>query len=128
LDGPKGFVDVVVRAEVEDAPDLLLRVEPGEDDDRDLPVARVSADVPEDGVTVRRRHHEIEEHQPRRVALEPGERGGASIDDMAGEPRAAQRPLEDAAADGGGIDAEEGGRTRVGEGTPFRPAGGRRRS
>jgi hypothetical protein len=88
LGGSKRLSDVVVGATRKYAANLFVRVERREHDDRYFRERRATAYVPQDGVPVGRRHHQVEQDGAgRRVAFEVCNGFRAAGDELDGEPR-----------------------------------------
>ena len=65
LDGLEGLAHEVVRPGLERLRDLVVRVEGGQHDDRQIARLGARAQDAQDLVAVRRRHHEVEQHERR---------------------------------------------------------------
>ncbi len=79
LDRAEGLADEVVGARLEGAGHVVVRVERGEHHHRDVGGARIVAERAQHRESVRRRHHQIEQHQRRRALGQPRQRVRAGI-------------------------------------------------
>ena len=113
LDGLERLAHEVVGARLEGPRDLLVGLERREHDDGQVARLRPRAQDAQDLVAVRRRHHQIEQHDRRLHPLDLLERLGARADRHVRKVGIRERLNQDMSTDGVVVDDEDGATRHV---------------